>query len=279
MIDGGARTGIVRTVLAFLRALMAGRAALVAENLALRHQLAVLQRSVKRPKLRKRDRIWWSWLSRFWKGWQSALAIVQPATVIKWHRQGFRLCWRRKSRQGKPGRPQVDREIRDLIRRMSRENPTWGAPRILSELLLLGHAVAESTVTKYLVRGPKPPSQAWRTFLANHAGQIAAVDFFTVPTVMFRVLYVFVVLRHERRRVVHFNVTTNPTAQWTAQQVVEAFPFEEVPRLLLRDRDGIYGQDFRDRVENMGIEEVIIAPRAPWQNAYVERLLHDVAEA
>jgi len=203
------------------------------------------------------------------------MSLVQPDTVVKWHRQGFRLYWRWKSRK-KPGRPQIDREIHDLIRRMSRENPTWGAPRILSELLLLGHAVAESTITKYMVLQPKPPSQTWRTFLANHAGQIAAVDFLTVPTVTFRVLHVFVVLRHERRRVVHFNVTTNPTARWTAQQVVEAFPFEDAPRFLLRDRDGIYGRDFRDRAENMGIKEVIIAPWAPWQNPYVERLIGSI---
>jgi len=263
--------GIVQTVLAFLRALMAGRAALAAENLALRHQLAVLQRSVKRPKLRKRDRIFWSWLSRLWTGWRSALVIVQPATVIQWHRQGFRLYWRRKSCK-KAGRPPVDREVRDLIRRISRENPTWGAPRILSELLLLGHTVAESTVAKYLVRQPKPPSQTWRTFLANHAGQIAAIDFFTVPTVTLRVLYVFLVLRHDRRYVVHFNLTTNPPAQWTAQQIVEAFPFEEAPRFLLRDRDGIYGQAFRERIEHMGIEEVLIAFRSP----YVERLIGSI---
>ena len=267
--------GIVRIILAFLRAVIFGRTGLAAENVALRHQLGVLQRSVKRPQLRKRDRIFWVWLSRLWPGWRSALVLVEPATVIKWHRQGFKLYWRRKSRR-KPGRPKVDRKVRELIRRISRENPTWGAPRILSELLLLGHAVAESTVAKYMVRQPKPPSQTWRMFLENHAGQIAAIDFFTVPTITFRVLYVFLVLRHDRRRVVHFNVTTNPTAQWTAQQIVEAFPFEEAPRFLLRDRDRIYGQNFRDRVEHMGIEEVRIAFRSPWQSPYVERLIGSI---
>ena len=267
--------GVLQAVWLFVRGLFSGRAALMAENLALRQQLVVLQRSVNRPHLRKRDRIFWVWLSKLWSGWRSALAIVQPGTVVKWHRQGFRIYWRWKSWK-RPGRPQVNRKVRDLIRRMSRENPTWGAPRILSELLLLGHAVAESTVAKYMVRDPKAPSQTWRTFLDNHAGQIAAIDFFTVPTISFRVFYVFLVLRHDRRRVVHFNVTTSPTAQWAAQQIVEAFPFEEAPRFLLRDRDGIYGQDFRDRVENIGIEEVIIAPRAPWQNPYVERLIGSI---
>ncbi len=267
--------GIFQAIVAFLRTFFVGRAALAAENLALRHQLTVLQRSVKRPKLRTRDRIFLVWLSKLWPNWRVALLIVQPETVVRWHRRGFRLYWRWKSRK-KPGRLPVDRDIRDLIRRISRENPTWGAPRILSELLLLGHAVAESTVAKYMVRQPKPPSQAWRTFLHNHAGQIAAVDFFTVPTVTFRVLYVFVVLRHERRRVVHFNVTTNPTARWTAQQVIDAFPFGDAPRFLLRDRDGIYGEYFRHRVEHMGIDEVLIAPRSPWQNPYVERLIGSI---
>ena len=159
---------------------------------------------------------------------------------------------------------------------MCRENPKWGVPRILSELLLLDHNVAESTVAQYMIHEPKPPSQNWRTFLANHVGQIAAIDFFTVPTITFRVLYVFLVLRHDRRRVAHFNVTTNPTAPWAAQQIVEAFPFEEQPRFLLRDRDGIYGLDFQNRVEHMGIEEVLIAPRSPWQNPYCERLIGSV---
>ena len=198
------------------------------------------------------------------------MLIVQPGTTLRWHRQGFKLYWRWKSRK-KPGRPKIDAEVRNLIRRMSLENPTWGAPRILSELALLGHSVAE-----YRVRQPKPPSQNWRTFLKNHVGQIAAVDFFTAPTVTFQMLYVFLVLRHDRRRVVDFNVTTGPTAQWAAQQIVEAFPFEEAPRFLLRDRDGIYGEYFRDRVEHMGIEEVLIAPRSPWQNPYCERLIGSV---
>ena len=176
--------GVLRVILAFVKAFFVSRAALAAENIALRQQLLVLQRSAKRPKLRNRDRIFWSWLSRLWSGWRSALLIVQPQTIIKWHQLGFRLFWRWKSR-GKPGRPPIDRDIRDLIRRMCRENPTWGAPRIQSELAILGHDLAESTVDKYMIHQPKPPSQDWRTFLKNHVGQIAAVDFFTVPTIVF----------------------------------------------------------------------------------------------
>ena len=268
--------GVIKAIYFLIRAFFVWHLSLAAENLALRQQLAILQHSVKRPKLRPRDRVFWVLLSRLWPNWRSALAIVQPETVIKWHRQGFKLYWRWKSRARKPGRPPIQRELRDLIRRMSRENPLWGAPRILSELLLLGCAVAEGTVAKYMVRLRKPPSQTWRTFLANHVPEIAACDVFTVPTVTFRVLYVFIVLRHDRRQVVHFNVTTDPYAEWAAQQIIDAFPYEEAPRFLLRDRDGIYGKYFKERVEGMGIEEVLIAPRAPWQNPFCERLVGSI---
>jgi transposase InsO family protein len=176
----------------------------------------------------------------------------------------------------KIGRPEVDREIRDLVRRMCRENSGWGAPRIQSELRLLGYEVAESTVAKYMSRPRKPPSQSRRTFLENHVKEIAAIDFFTVPTATFRVLDCFLVLRHECRRVVHFNVTASPTAEWTAQQVIEAFPYDEAPRYLVRDRDGIYGEFFKRRVKGMGIDEVLIAPQSPWQNPYVERLIGSI---
>ena len=223
--------GAIRLILAFLGAFFAPRTALVAESLALRQQLAVLQVSEKRPRLRKRDRVFWVCLSRLWSGWRSCLMIVKPETVIRWHREGFRLYWRWKSRK-KLGRPKTEAEIRDLIKQMSRANPLWGAPRIQSELALLGLAVAESTVAKYMGRASKPPSQTWRTFLENHVGEIAAIDFFVVATVSFRLLYCFLVLRHDRRRVVHFNVTRYPTARWTAQQVVEAFPYDESPRFL-----------------------------------------------
>ncbi len=164
-----------------------------------------------------------------------------------------------------------------MIRKMSKENPTWGAPRIQSELKLLGHDVAESTVAKYMVRHRKPPSQTWRTFLDNHVHELAGIDFFTVPTARFPVeLDRFIALRHHRRRVVHFNVTANPTAQWTAQQITEAFPFDETPRYMIRDRDGIYGDFFRQRVKNMGIDEVRIAPQAPWQNPDRERVIGSI---
>ncbi len=265
----------LKGIAALLVVLIKSRASLAAENLALRQQLAVLRLSVKRPKLRRRDRLVWAGLSRLWPGWNSVLVIVKPETVIRWHRQGFRLWWRWKSKT-KNGRPKLDIEIRQLIRRMSRENPTWGAPRIRSELHLLGHDVAKSTVAKYMTRPKTPPSQGWRSFLTNHASQIAAIDFFVVPTVTFRLLFGFVVMRHERRQVVHFNVTEHPSAAWTAQQVIEAFPFDEAPKYLLRDRDGIYGDEFVARVHGMGIEEILTAPRSPWQNPYLERLIGSI---
>ena len=266
---------IVTGVVLFIRAMLASRATVVAENLALRHQLGVLQRSVKRPQLRQRDRIFWVWLSRLWPDWRDSLAIMKPETVIRWHRKGFKLYWRWRSR-GKPGRPKIDGEIRGLIRRMCRENVTWGAPRIQSELALLGITIDETTVAKYMCRPRKPPSQTWRTFLENHTHDIAAIDFFVVPTVRFQLLYCFIVLRHDRRRVVHFNVTRHPTARWTGQQVVEAFPYDEAPRFMIRDRDGIYGHDFCERVKHMGIEEVVAAPRSPWQNPFVERVIGSI---
>ncbi len=174
------------------------------------------------------------------------------------------------------GRPKVDAEVRALIRRMAVENPLWGAPRIRSELQLLGYTLADSIVAKYMPRQRKPPSPTWRGFLTNHVGEIAAIDFFTVPTATFRILFCCLVLRHARCRVAHFHVTAHPTAAWTAQQVVEACPYDENPRYLLGDRDAVYGESFRRRVRRMGIHEVLIAPRAPWQNPYVERLIGSI---
>ena len=204
------------------------------------------------------------------------LVIVRPETVIGWHRKGFRLFWTWKSRRGKPGRPPVSREIRYLVRRMSRENTRWGAPRIHGELLKLGFSISQATVSKYMVRYPSPPSQSWRTFLTNHADCLASIDFFVVPTATFHLLFGFMVLHHERRQIVHFGVTANPTMAWVAQQIREAFPWGTAPRYLIRDRDGAYGQSLRSTVTAMGVEEVVTAPRSPWQNPYVERLIGSV---
>jgi hypothetical protein len=246
------------------------------ENIALRHQLAVYHHTVARPRLRPTDRLFWVWLSRLWSGWHMALEFVQPRTVLAWQKQRFRDYWRRLSQHDKPGRPAIAQEVRALIHDMWRSNPTWGSPRIVGELRKLGITVAKSTVEKYRPRIRKPPSPTWKGFLSNHVKDIVASDFFTVPTATFRVLLVFVILAHERRRIVHFNITEHPTAQWTAQQIVEAFPWETAPRYLLRDRDSIYGAAFQSRVKNMAIEEVKIAPRSPWQNPYCERVIGSI---
>jgi transposase InsO family protein len=205
-----------------------------------------------------------------------ALGSLHPQTVIAWHRKGFRLFWTWKVRHGQRGRPPVPKEIRKLIRKMSRENPIWGAPRIHGELLKLGIDIGETSVSKYMVHRRNPPSQTWRTFLENHVKTTVSIDFFTVPTIRFQVLYVFLVLAHDRRRIVHFNVTAHPTAEWTGQQLRAAFPFEQVPRYLLRDRDGIFGADFTKEVRDLGIKEVLSPPRSPWQRAYIERVIGSI---
>jgi putative transposase len=233
--------------LLFLRCLFAGfqsRSGLMFENLALRHQLAVLKRQVGKPKLRCADRLLWVGLRRIWPQWQKALLLFQPQTIISWHRLGFRLLWRWKSRT-RPGRPCVDRDLLILIQRMWQANPTWGSRRIQAELAKLGIEVSDSTIRKYRPKNRRSPSDpTWKTFLQNHAQAVVAVDFFAVPTATFRVLYVFLVLAHERRKVLHFNITEAPSASWTAQQLVEAFPYTIPPHYLLRDRDAIYGADF-----------------------------------
>ena len=211
-------------------------------------------------------------LSRVWSDWKNALIFVKPDTVIRWQRKRFREHWTRLSRSGKPGRPATSKEVQELIRTMSTLNRTWGSPHIVGELAKLGITASKSTVEKYMVRTKNPPSQTWRNFLENHAREIVSIDFLVVPTVRFTILYVFVFLSIDRRRVVHFNVTAHPTAEWAARQVVQAFPWDTAPKYLLRDRDSIYGTCFRKRVKNMEIEEVLTAYRCPWQNPYSERL-------
>ena len=237
------------------------RHTLVLENLAIRHQLQVLQRSGKRPQLSRWDRGFWVLLSRLWKDWRGSLVIVQPTTVVGWHKKGFRPYWKWKSR--KPGRPKVSRETRDLIRQMSRENPLWGASRIQAELTKLGIDVSEPTVAKYMVRVRKPPPLTWLTFLRNHTDAMTSIDFFTVPTATFRILYVFLVLSHNRRKVLLFNVTKNPSAMWTGRQLIQAFPWDTAPKYLLRDLDSIYGPAFQRAADNLGFEQVVTSPRSP----------------
>ena len=267
---------IMSLLFGFFVAGLHGQRNLVLENLSLRQQLAILKRTQKRPAIRTKDRVFWVWLSRIWSDWRTPLLIVRPETIIGWHRKGFRLLWTKLSRRKVGGRPPIDSQIRDLIKQMAKANPLWGASRIHGELLKLGIEISESSVSRMMPKSRKPPSQTWRTFLDNHVRELVSIDFLTVPTATFRVLYVLVVLAHNRRRVVHFNVTEHPTAAWTAQQIVEAFPEESAPRFLLRDRDQIYGEEFRSRVKGMKIEEVITAPHSPWQSPYVERLIGSI---
>jgi putative transposase len=267
---------IVRALVVFVVRVFRSRVSLQMEIVALRHQLAVYQRSIRRPPIRPTDRILWSWLARRWSRWREVLVFVQPATVIAWQRKRFRDHWARLSRVGRLGRPATPEEVRTLIRDISRANPRWGAPRILGELRKLGIAVAKSTVEKYRIRPRRPPSPSWRAFLKNHLSEIVALDFFTVPTVSFRVLFVLIVLAHDRRRILHFNVTEHPTAHWTAQQLVEAFPWATAPQYLLRDRDAVYGHVFDRRATGLGITQVLTAPRSPWQNPYAARLIGSI---
>jgi hypothetical protein len=201
------------------------------------------------------------------------MVLVKPATVVQWHRQGFRLFWRWRSRTG---RPSVDREVRDLIRQMSSANPLWGAPRIHGELLKLGIEISQATVAKYMLRRRGTPSPTWRSFLRNQAAGIAAIDMFVVASVSFRLLYVMVILADDRRKIVRFDVTRHPTAGWLSRQATEAFPWDTAPRYLLRDRDASYGSEFCKRIDAMGITEVITAPRSPWQNPYVELAISSI---
>ena len=264
---------VILALLGALRAALRTRTDFTLENLALRQQLALLRRRSKRPQFGRLDRAFWVWLSKP-AGWvREALHLVRPETVIRWHRQGFRAFWTWKSRRGRTGRPPVNSELADLVRTMALANPLWGAPRIHGELLKLGLDISQRTVARLMPRRPKPPSQTWRTFLQNHLADLVSVDFFVVPTATFRVLYVFVVLLHHRRQVVYYNVTATPTAAWTAQQLVEAFPDDSAPRYLLRDRDSIYGGVFRRRVKGLRIAEVLTAPRSPWQNPFAERVI------
>jgi putative transposase len=266
------------TLLAFLSALRAcvrSRVELQLELLALRQQVHILERSRRtRLRLSPADRVFWVWLSRVWAGWRRQLIIVQPATVLAWHRQGFRWFWTWKSRR-RTGRPRVPADVRALIRAMSETNPLWGAPRIHGELLKLGLAISQASVAKYMVRCRRPPSQTWRTFLTNHQNELMAADFFVVPTVTYRLLFVLVLLAHDRRRIVHLAVTAHPGASWTAQQLREACPWNATPRYLIHDRDHAFdGLDTTAKA--MGIHDVLTAPGSPWQNSYVERFIGSV---
>jgi transposase InsO family protein len=263
-------------VLAVLASPFKSKSRLEAENAVLRHQLIVLRRKVRgRAQLSNNDRWFFVQLYRWFPSIQKVLTIVQPETLVRWHRGGFRCYWRWKSRR-RGGRSQIESELRALIRQMSLENQLWGAPRIHGELLKLGFEVAQSSVAKYMVKRRGPPSQGWRTFLRNHAPDIAAMDLFVIPTIGFRLLYGFAIVRLDRRDLVWINVTTNPTAEWVARQITEAFPWDGAPRYMIRDRDRIFGTVVTRRLRTMGIRDKPIAPASPWQNGIAERLIGSI---
>ena len=268
--------GLLCFILAVLASPFKSKTRLEAENAALRHQLIVLRRKVKgRAHLTNNDRWFFILMYRWFPSILEVLVIIRPETLMHWHRAGFRRYWRWKSRSP-GGRPQIETDLRALIRRMSVENPLWGAPRIHGELLKLGFEVAQSSVAKYMAKRRGPPSQEWRTFLRNHAPDIAAMDLLVIPTIGFDLLYAFVIVRLDRRELVWINVTTNPTAEWIARQITEAFPWDDAPQYLIRDRDRIYGAVVTRRLRAMGIRDKPTAPASPWQNGFAERLIGSI---
>jgi transposase InsO family protein len=268
--------GLLRFALAVLASPFKSKLRLEAENAVLRHQLIVLRRRLHgRVRFTNHDRWFLIQLYRWFPSILQVLTVIRPETLVRWHRAGFRCYWRWKS-LGRGGRPQIETELRALIRRMSIENPLWGAPRIHGELLKLGFDVAQSSVAKYMVKRRRPPSQAWRVFLRNHAQDIAAMDLFVVPTIGFDLLYALVIVRLDRRELVWISVTTHPTAEWVARQITEAFPWNEAPHYMIRDRDRIYGAIVTRRLRAMGIRDKPTASASPWQNGFAERLIGSI---
>jgi putative transposase len=262
-------------MLAYVRAFLMPRHSLAMETAALRQQLGVYKRKQPRPKLNQFDRLFWVVVRRVWNNWSETLILVKPETVISWHRAGYRLFWSWRSRPHRVGRPKVAEEVRHLIRRMKRENPTWGAPRIHGELLLLGFDISEPTVSRYLQRLKRIPDESkgsqWQAFVNNHREAIAAFDFFTVPNLYFRTLYCFFVIEHARRRVLHFNVTFHPTSDWIVQQLREAFPLPCPYRYVLFDHDSKFGSDVLQFLKSSALKPMRTTIQSPWQNGVAER--------
>src|SRR5215813_401759 len=263
---------LLKLLLRVFHRCLRSRKELLLENLVLRQQLAVLKQRNRRPKLRRFDKLFWIVIQRVWRGWQKSLLIVSPDTVVRWHREGFRQFWCWRSRH-EAGRKRICKEIRELILQMASENPTWGAPRIRGELLKLGFDVSERTASRSMRRAPKKRDQSrqWKAFLTNHRDVIAAMDFLTVPTLSFSVLYCFFVIAHDRRRILHFNVTKHPSSLWIAQQLREAFPAEHQHEFLIFDRDAKFGHEVLSAMEAVELRSVRTSFRSPWQNGVAER--------
>jgi putative transposase len=265
---------MLRLFIGLIAYVLCSRRELLLEILALRQQLTILKARHPRPRLTAPDRVFWVMLRRFWPGWKRALVIIQPETVVAWHRAGFKLYWTRRSRHKAPaGRKCVSKASRELIFRMVAENPSWGAPRIHGELEMLGFDISERTVSRWMRKAPRNPKPAkrWKAFLNNHREAIAAMDFFTVPTLTFGVLYCFFVIAHNRRRILHFNITRHPTSEWVSQQLREAFPYDSVPGYLIFDCATNFNDDVVNVVKSFGITPKRTSFRSPWQNGVAER--------
>ena len=266
----------LRLFCVFISAAFRPRRDLLLENLALRQQLAILASRHPQPRLAALDRVFWVLLRRFWSGWKQSLLIVQPETVVRWHRAGFKLYWKWISRRrARPGRKPTSKELRGLIFRLVAENPTWGAPRIHGELKMLGCDISERTVLRWMRKAPRSPEPAkrWAAFLSNHREAIAAMDFFTVPTLTFGVLYCFFVIAHDRRRILYFNVTKYRASSWVSQQLREAFPYDTAPGYLIHDRDSTFSAEVVETAKILGIKPIRTAFKSPWQNGIAERFV------
>jgi putative transposase len=267
---------LLNLFLMLIAGLLRSRRDLLLENLASRHQVATLKHRHSRPRLAASDRIFWVLLRRLWPGWKQALFIAQPETIIRWHRTGFRLYWEWLSRKhAVVGRKPTSKDLRELIFRMVAENRTWGAPRIHGELRMLGFDISERTVLRWMRKAPRDsePARQWATFLSNHREAIAAMDFFTVPTFTFGVLYCFFVIAHDRRRILHYNITRHPTRAWVSQQLREAFPYDSAPKFLILDREHTFQGEVLETAESLGVSPIRIAVRSPWQNGIAERFV------
>jgi putative transposase len=267
---------LLTLLIAWATGVLRSRHDLLMENLALRQQLMMLTQKYSRSRLAATDRLFWVLLRRLWSGWRRALLIVQPETVVRWHRAGFKLYWKWLSRKhAVVGRKPTSKELRELIFRMVAENRTWGAPRIHGELKMLGFEISERTVLRWMRKAPRDPEPArrWAAFLSNHREAIAAMDFFTVPTISFGVLYCFFVISHNRRRILHCNVTRHPTSAWVSQQLREAFPYDSAPKFLILDREQTFHGEVLETAESLGVTPVRIAVRSPWQNGIAERFV------
>lgn len=263
----------VAFIFEFLRSLLKSQKNLVCENLLLRQQLEIYQRQSKKPKLENTDRFILAGLCRLFNSWKPVLLVVKPETVIKWHRKGFKYYWRRKSRH--IGRPHIDWKLIKLIRRLQKDNPLWSAQRIQEELAKLGYSVCDNTVSKYMKKPRADPDQRqrWQTFLRNHAKHIIGIDFMVVRTIFFRTVYVFIMVSHDRRKILYFNISSNPHSQWTIQRLCGTVAYDETTKHVIRDNDAIFSWDFKLTVHRLGLKDTLTAFRSPWQNGTCERVI------